>query len=59
MKADGSGKAMPEKWAVREQALIEQAAKKRLMEMNLLDDFLFGSVVAYLEIGEKFVRIPS
>lgn len=25
--------------------------------MNLLDDFLFGSVVTYPEIGERFVRI--
>lgn len=35
----------------------EQTAKKKLREMNLLDDFLFGSVVTYPEIGEKFVRI--
>lgn len=31
--------------------------KKKLGEMNLLDDFLFGSVVTYPEIGEQFVRI--
>ncbi len=31
--------------------------KKKLGEMNLLDDFLFGSVVTYPEIGERFVRI--
>lgn len=31
--------------------------KKKLWEMNLLDDFLFGSVVTYPEIGERFVRI--
>ena len=30
--------------------------KKKLAEMDLLDDFLFGSVVTYPEIGEKFVR---
>ncbi len=30
--------------------------RKTLEEMNLLDDFLFGSVVAYPEIGERFVR---
>lgn len=30
--------------------------RKSLEEMNLLDDFLFGSVVAYPEIGERFVR---
>lgn len=29
---------------------------KKLEEMNLLDDFLFGSVVTYPEIGERFVR---
>lgn len=33
-----------------------QTARKPLEEMNLLDDFLFGSVVSYPEIGEKFVR---
>ena len=56
-KADGPGKAISERKAVGEQELAEQAAKKRLREMNLLDDFLFGSVVAYPEIGERFVRI--
>ena len=30
--------------------------RKKLAEMNLLDDFLFGSVVTYPEIGEKFVK---
>lgn len=34
----------------------EKDVKKKLEEMNLLDDFLFGSVVTYPEIGEKFVR---
>lgn len=58
-KANGPGKAISGRNAVGEQELAELAAKKRLMEMNLLDDFLFGSVVAYPEIGEKFVRIPS
>lgn len=29
---------------------------KKLEEMNLLDDFLFGSVVTYPEVGERFVR---
>ena len=24
--------------------------------MNLLDDFLFGSLVTYPEVGERFVR---
>ncbi|MCI9143786.1 MAG: hypothetical protein HFH87_14430, partial [Lachnospiraceae bacterium] len=36
-------------------AKAEQTAKKQLAEMNLLDNFLFGSVVTYPEIGEKFV----
>lgn len=30
--------------------------RKPLKEMNLLDDFLFGSVVTYPEIGERFVK---
>ena len=30
---------------------------KKLEEMNLLDDFLFGSMVAYPEIGKRFVKI--
>lgn len=32
-----------------------QIVVKKLSEMNLLDDFLFGSVVIYPEIGVKFV----
>lgn len=35
----------------------EKGIRKKLAEVNLLDDFLFGSVVAYPEIGERFVRI--
>lgn len=31
--------------------------KRKLEELNLLDDFLFGSVLTYPEIGEKFVRL--
>ncbi len=31
--------------------------RRPLEELNLLDDFLFGSVVSYPEIGERFVRI--
>ena len=30
--------------------------KRKLEELNLLDDFLFGTMVNYPEIGEKFVR---
>ena len=35
----------------------EKAARKRLAEMNLLDDFLFGAVVTCPDIGERFVRM--
>lgn len=51
---------MAEESTVSGQALTEQAkqaARKKIAEMNLLDDFLFGSVVTYPEIGERFVRI--
>lgn len=41
----------------KEPLMGEQEARKKLEEMGLLDDFLFGSVVTYPEIGEKFVRI--
>lgn len=34
----------------------QQAAKKKIQEMNLLDDFLFGSVVTSSEVGEQFVK---
>ncbi|MDE6712614.1 MAG: hypothetical protein K2K20_02655 [Lachnospiraceae bacterium] len=37
-------------------AMEAQTAVKTLEDMNLLDDFLFGAVVAYPEIGERFVR---
>ncbi len=30
--------------------------RRTLEELNLLDDFLFGSVISYPEIGEKFSR---
>ena len=36
---------------------MEERNVKKLEEMNLLDDFLFGSVVTYPEIGERFVKI--
>lgn len=35
----------------------ESAARKTLEEMNLLDDFLFGTMVSYPEIGERFVKL--
>ena len=31
-------------------------AKRKLEDLNLLDDFLFNSVVNYPDIGEKFIR---
>ena len=31
-------------------------AKRKLEELNLLDDFLFGSMVTHPEVGETFVR---
>ena len=34
-----------------------KTARKTLEEMNLLDDFLFGVVLSYPDIGERFVRI--
>ncbi len=37
-------------------AAKSQIARKTLAEMSLLDDFLFGSVVTYPEIGESFVK---
>ena len=57
-----------QKYSMEERIPIEEAAKKpapmkyavqrkTFEEMNLLDDFLFGAVVAYPEIGERFVRI--
>ena len=50
-----------EKQAATEQEATEreaeQAARKSLSEMNLLDDFLFGLVVTYPGIGERFVII--
>lgn len=34
----------------------EMRMKRKLEELNLLDDFLFGSMVSYPGIGERFVR---
>ena len=31
-------------------------AKRKLEELNLLDNFLFGSMVTHPELGESFVR---
>ncbi len=40
----------------RTNCMKEKEAKKKLEEMNLLDDLLFGLLVTYPEIGERFVR---
>lgn len=40
----------------KERHLEKKNIRKKLEEMNLLDDFLFGSVVTYPEIGERFVK---
>ena len=42
--------------AEQKQESENQPVFKRLGEMNLLDDFLFGMVVTYPEIGERFVK---
>ena len=31
--------------------------KRKLEDLHLLDDFLFGSMVSYPEIGERFVKL--
>ena len=31
-------------------------AKRKVEDLNLLDDFLFGSMITHPEVGEKFVR---
>ncbi len=52
MKTNDVMEQIAEKASVKKQT----AQRKTLEEMNLLDDFLFGSVVFYPEIGERFVR---
>lgn len=42
--------------AINKDEAAKKAARKKLREMNLLDNFLFGSVITYPEIGERFVR---
>ena len=53
---DETKRAVNVKTADEKQA-EERAARKRLTEMGLLDDFLFGTIVTYPGIGEQFVRI--
>lgn len=52
-KLDKPEKSVPEKEVVDEQAFIEHAARKRLREMNLLDDFPVWFGMSYPEIGER------
>ena len=33
--------------------------KRKLEQLNLLDDFLFGSVLAYPEIGERLLKAKA
>ena len=33
--------------------------KRKLEQLNLLDDFLFGSVLAYTEIGERLLKAKA
>jgi len=35
----------------------DEYLKKKLEELNLVDDFLFGAVLSYPGIGEKFARL--
>lgn len=60
MKRDEKEKTLGKK-AAKEQITEGRTAEKQstgktVLEMNLLDDFLFGSVVTYPEIGKEFVR---
>ena len=54
---DGTSGQVPAIDGTSGQIPTEEAARKKIAGMNLLDDFLFGSVVAYPEIGEMFVRV--
>lgn len=60
MKKDEKEKTVREKGTEEKRTERRTAEKqttgKKLLEMNLLDDFLFGSVVTYPEIGKEFVR---
>lgn len=31
-------------------------ARRKLKDLNLLDDFLFGTMMTYPDIGEQFIR---
>lgn len=57
VKESAAGKETARKKTAKEKTAEEQAAKKKLAEMNLLDDFLFGAVVTYPQVGEQFVRV--
>ena len=36
-----------------------QNERKKLEELNLLDDFLFNAMMTYPEMGERFTRKDS
>lgn len=55
--AKGAGGQLPAEKEALGKPGARELAEKKLSEMSLLDDFLFGSVVTYPEIGERFVRI--
>ena len=56
MKENAVEKKTAKKQATEKQPAMSRITVRKLEEMNLLDDFLFGSVVAYPEIGERFVK---
>lgn len=49
-------KAVEGKKAAEKKLTEKHAVSRKLEKMNLLDDFLFGAVVTYPEIGERFVK---
>ena len=56
MKEKTVGRETAKKQAAQKQDPGNQPLFRKLEDMNLLDDFLFGSVVTYPEIGERFVK---
>ena len=40
----------------KERSMQMQNERKKLEELNLLDDFLFNAMMTYPEMGEKFTR---
>ena len=56
MKEKTVGRETAKKQAAQKQDPGNQPLFRKLEDMNLLDDFLFGSVVTYPEIGVRFVK---